>query len=217
MKKHTLFCFLTALCLTSASQASDVLVNCQTASGQLIPVVETTSQPEVASVSFTNGTPTLYVNNSTLPQLSPQARGFLYARACVQAQNEAMAADNTLEQIRSNDCGAVASLYRSGMLGSGSPAQLARIQIDLAEADPQWQYLPGPSRDLALAQCTTDSRYMHSGTVVGLSGKNIPRSESWNRCTVGCGDRLYRCQNGRLSTGGKCMETFRQCADRCGN
>jgi len=207
-----LLTMLPALLVASAATAQQapslVFDGCTDASGRPVPAVVATGQAEFVASRTNAGRAELHYNPDALPRRKDATRAFLFAQACARHNLGLPPSNPTPEQARRADCWGLATLMRSQLVAD--EAGVAAIQADLGLSDEEWARLPGPRRTFNLAACYREALRLPSSAPPSASQSAL------NACLHACGDKLFRCQGGALSSGGACMSAFDACEAACG-
>jgi len=206
--------FLIALCVLApgvqAQQTEPSLVfeGCADARGAPVPAVADTGQAAFVESRQAAAGAALYYTPEALPKRKDLTRAFLFAQACARHNLGLAASGLSLDDARKADCWGLATLLRSQLVGD--EAGVAAIQADLDLSPEEWARLPGPPRAFNLAACYREALRLPS------SAPPSARQENLNACLHACGDRLFHCQGGALSSSGACMNAFESCEAACG-
>lgn len=203
----SLLCLLLA-CTASAAHASGPVTfsfdGCTDAANQPIASRAEPSLPTLFEVRNVEGKPVIFYSPLQMPHLLPETRAFLFAHECGRLRLQLPSSgERTLEQAERADCWAANTLLRSGLIKDASGFDA--IAADLSMVGEQWMRLPGPAREVKLANCSSVK-----GGVALPQGQTA--SQQWNNCMQACGSRLYAC--GRSN---ECMSSFNQCTAKCGS
>jgi hypothetical protein len=179
---------------------------CTDAQGNVVTAVADDTLPQVAQYGLADGKPVIRYNPQALPRLLLETRLFVYAHECGrQYLGFAATGERTAAEARQADCWAYNTLKRSVL---ATPATLAAVEDDLNMARDDWAMLPGPRREVKLANCPAVTAPSTAGSLALPSG---PAREKWDRCQQACGAKLYSC--GRSAS---CETAFNQCSAACG-
>lgn len=206
---RTAFVFVILHCTQVFGQSAPTTItfdSCRDAKGHSVPVIaDATVKQVVGSGLDPANRPLIRYNPQVLPQLLPESRYFVFAHECARHYlGLPLGAERNLADARRADCEALAALTRSGLVDG--PAAAEAIAADLAAVG-DWALLPGPPRQLTLAQCPPPA-----ATRGSLALPVAPaRSEAWSKCVQACGNRLYAC--GRAAA---CQTAYDACSTRCG-
>lgn len=194
-----------AVAQTAPSLSFDGCVDRQ---GRAVPATADPQQSAFVETRLADGGAELRYNPDALPQRKDLTRLFLFSQACARINLGIDPATASIDEARRADCWGLTSLLRSKLVEGD--AQVAAIQGDLDLSADEWARLPGPPRSFALAACYREAIRLPA------DGPPSASQASLNACLHACGDRLYRCQGGALSSGGACMGEFERCEAGCG-
>jgi hypothetical protein len=215
MLGHTWKAMLAGLLLAllsgqAAATETVVFESCFDGRGKTLRGVADTRQAVLVRTVGQGGRREIHYNPDILPQLSSNARYFLYGHQCARQALNANGDPATL--ARQADCIAINTLLDAGLLKYGDLPGLQR-ELDFSAAD--WALLPGPARRIELDNCRPSA-----GDVLRLPPATHPtaRQSEWNACVRACADRLWACQKscGRGACDA-CQASYDQCKAACGN
>ena len=203
----SLLCLLLA-CTTPVANASGAATlsfdGCTDTANQAVASRAEPSLPTLFEVRSVEGKPVIFYSPLQMPHLLLETRAFLFAHECGRIRLKLpTSGERTLEQAERADCWAANTMLRSGLIKDASGFDA--IAADLSMVGDQWIRLPGPTRELKLANCSSVK-----GGVALPQGQTA--SPQWNNCMQSCGSRLYAC--GRSN---ECMSSFNQCTAKCGS
>lgn len=202
---------LALLCGQAAAAETVVFESCFDGRGKTLHGVTDTRQAVLVRTVGQGNRREIHYNPEILPQLSSNARYFLYAHQCARQALNASATASTA-QVRQADCLALNTLLDGGLL---RPDDLPALQRELEFFGADWDVLPGPPRRIELDNCRPTS-----GNVLRLpiAAQPTARQSEWNACVRDCADRLWSCQKS-CSAGAcdACQATYDQCKTACGN
>ena len=203
---------LVALLAGQAAAAETVVFeSCSDGRGKTLRAVADTRQAVLVRTVGQGSRREIRYNPDILPQLSSNARYFLYAHQCARQALNANATASTA-QARQADCLALNTLLDSGLLKYGD---LPGLQRELVFWGADWDVLPGPPRRIELDNCRPAS-----GDVLRLppAGQLSTRQIGWNTCVRVCADQLWTCQKSCAAGAcDACQATYDQCKTNCGN
>ncbi len=208
-----IFAGLLAALLSGQAAAAETVVfeSCFDGRGRTLRGVADTRQAVLVRTVGQGGRREIHYNPDLLPQLSSNARYFLYAHQCARQSLNANASASTA-QARQADCLALNTLLDSGLLKYGD---LPGLQRELAFSGADWDVLPGPPRRIELDNCRPAS-----GNVLRLppTGQTTARQTEWNTCVRTCADHLWACQKSCAAGAcDACQATYEQCKTNCGH
>lgn len=196
--------------LAHAQQAVSMTFDgCVDAQGAQVPARPMPSQSAFVETRMVGGRAELHYNPGALPGRKELTRAFLFSQACARHNLGLAATGLSPGEARRADCGGLATLLRSRLIVD--QAGVDAIQADLDLSADEWARLPGPPRSFDLAACYREALRLPSSAPPGASQREL------NACLHACGDRLFRCQGGALSSGGGCMNDFDSCSAACGD
>lgn len=206
--RFLLFLFCLAGAAAAAADDEPVYGGCVDARGTAVVSLLDPSLPTAVATATEAGRAVIRHNPAVLPRLSPAGRSFLYAQACARL-NLGYPADGVLppEAARRADCTALDTLQRSGLLAGTAPEAL---EAELRFTEAEWAELPGPRRQVALADCP------RSRGALLLPGADAAGSPAWNACMRACAAPLYQCQ-ARCAAGAcaDCQAAYDRCNRAC--
>lgn len=209
--KTILAALLLALLSGPAAAAETVVFDsCFDGRGKTLRGVADTRQTMLVRTVGQGNRREIHYNPEILPQLSSNARYFLYAHQCVRQSLNATANPATL--ARQADCLALNTLLDADLLKAGDLPALQR-ELEFSAAD--WDLLPGPPRRIELDNCRPSS-----GNVLRLplAAQPSARQIDWNACVRVCADRLWTCQKScNAAACETCQTSYEQCKAACGN
>lgn len=177
---------------------------CTDAKGNAVAALADDKLPAVAQYGLADGQPVIRYNPQILPRLLLETRLFIFAHECGrQYLGLPASGERTVVQAREADCWAYNTLKRSVL--SSAPV-LAAVEDDMNMVAEDWVQLPGPAREVKLANCAAGP--VTKGSVALPTGA---ARDKWDKCQQACGSKLYRC--GRSAS---CEATFKQCSTACG-
>lgn len=200
---------LMLMLVAGGARAEDrsILEGCRDGDGRPVAVREDASLRQLASARREGGALVIATNPGALNGLPPEAASFLYARACVQAARGAVSGGEDAVEAETVDCAAVEAMMKSGLLTSAEA--VGAVEARLSAADPTWSRLPGPPRHWGLQACYLRAAHRPAGPT------GIVHQPKWTHCVEACGNELWACQHGKLSSEGTCMERYERCSATC--
>lgn len=196
----------------AAATETVVFESCFDGRGKTLRGVADTRQAVLVRTVGQGGRREIHYNPDLLPQLSSNARYFLYAHQCARQALNAKPPGDPEALARQADCVALNTLLDGGLLKYGDLPGLQR-ELDFSAAD--WELLPGPARRIELDNCRPAS-----GDVLRLPppGQPSARQIGWNSCVRGCADQLWTCQKSCAAGACEaCQAAYDQCKTNCGN
>jgi hypothetical protein len=184
---------------------------CIDGKGRSVREVDDPLLPVIVRAGRDGGEPVLRVNTAIMAGLAPRTRLFFHAYECARhVLGQRLDTVPLPDWARRADCWALAVLRASGELDV--PGAQQALQADLAFPAEQWKQLPGPQREIDLAGCR------ERGVLrLPLDAAPSPAQQDSNRCTHGCGDRLWQCQKScpQAACRRQCEIAFEGCVSRC--
>ena len=191
-----------------AQHASLFFDGCVDAAGRPVRAVADASQRQFVRIANEGGRPALLYNPDVLPRRRDVTRGFLFAQACARLNLGMRSESVSLADAHRADCWGLETLRRSQWIVD--PAGVAALEADLHLDADEWARLPGPERRFDFASCRREAIRLPSAARAEGDRRAL------NACLHGCGDRLFRCQDGALREAGECMQAFDACEAACG-
>lgn len=196
-----------------AAQAQTVqFESCGEAGGASVAGQADESLPVVARAERAAGVPLVRYNPRLLPGLGLRARLFLFAHECARhVLGEPLDGRREHGAARRADCWALAALQAAGQVAG--PADVTRLDAELALSEGDWARVTGPVRDFRFDGCRAGALRLPS------AGPAAAAQQVLDRCIHACGDRLWQCQN-RCTNGGcrsACEAEFGRCEAACGD
>lgn len=199
-----LFFAVLLLGLATATVRAEVidLVNCSDVNGRLVRGKLDPSLNTIVASGLDGDQRVIRYNPELMPNLSVLARQFFFAQACARlALGDAPGAELAPERAHQADCVGVSILEASGLLRQH--AMLQALEAELVFSDEQWGQLPGPRREFNLTACPRKSTIR-----LPLATPPTAKKVELNACIRSCGDRLFACKGG-------CLSSFDQCVAAC--